>query len=117
MNTRAKPSRFKSKSSRSAGSNACAATPFDCRAASTPRPESSEIWRSSEGPPMSRATLPKPLALRGSHDAHLAHELDPGLRRHRRLHVVDDRLDVGSERAAEVHDEIRVLGRDLRGAD
>src|SRR5687768_2050370 len=118
MKTRPNPSRFSSWSSRSAGSKGCASTPFERRASSTARPDMSEISRSAEGPPMSTATRPKPLAIGAlSHDTNLAHEAHARLRGDRRLDVVHHRLDVRRARAAEVHDEIRVLRRDLRAAD
>src|SRR5512132_2286159 len=107
MKTRRKPSRLRSKSSRSAGSKGWASTPLERRASSTARPEMSDISRSADGPPMSTATRPKSLAMdRLPDDAHFANQLDAGLRGHRRLHVVDERLDVGGGRVAEVHDEV-----------
>src|SRR6185503_13355683 len=118
MKTRRNPSRLSSKSSRSAGSNGCASTPRERSASSTARPEMSEISRSAEGPPMSTATRPKSLAMaRLPHDADLADQSDPGARFDRRLHMVDERLDVVSGRATRVHDEIRVLRRHQRATD
>src|SRR5947207_11922063 len=96
MKTRWKPSRFNSKSSRSAGSKGSALTPRERSASSTARPEMSEISRSAEGPPMRTATLPRSLAMAGlPDDAYLAHEGDAGARLDRGLHVVHERLDVG----------------------
>src|SRR5438105_10466395 len=124
MKMRWKPWRLRSKSSRSAGSNAAASTRFDLSAASTAFPERSEISRSADGPPMSTATLPNCFAMASrsaiaaplAHDAHLEHQVHAVLREHRRMHVFDDRLDVGGGRVPEVHDEVGVLRRDLRPA-
>jgi hypothetical protein len=58
MKQRLKPLRLSSDRSRSAGSKACALTPFDCKALSTPLPDISDTSRSAERPPMRTATLP-----------------------------------------------------------
>src|SRR6187455_1862870 len=118
MNTRWKPSRFRSKSSRSAGSKGSACTPRERRASSTARPEMSEISRSAEGPPMRTATLPSRLGMtRLPDDPHFADQHDARARLDRRLHVVHERLQVGGRCRAGVHDEVGVLRRHLRAAD
>src|SRR5688572_14971707 len=118
MKTRLNPSRLRSKSSRSAGSKGSACTPRERSASSTARPEMREISRSAEGPPMSTATRPKSLAMaRLPHDAHLAHQADPGASLDGLLHVIHERFDVRGARAPEVHDEVRVLRGDLRAPD
>src|SRR5258706_2193840 len=117
MKTRAKPSRFRSKRSRCAGSNACASTRLPRSAASTALPEMSEISRSAEGPPISTATLPTESLKLFPDNPHFTGELDPGLREHRRAHVVHHRFDVRRRRISQVHDEVGVLRRDLRAAD
>src|SRR5258708_32654923 len=117
MKTRAKPSRFRSKRSRSAGSNACASTRLPRSAASTALPDMSEISRSAEGPPISTATLPKESLKLFPDNSHFTDQLDTGLREHGRLDVVHHRLDVLRGGASQVHDEIGVLRRDPRAAD
>ena len=57
MKQRTKPSRLSSTRSRSRGSKAWASTPTERSAASTPLPDSSEISRSAEVPPISTARL------------------------------------------------------------
>ena len=61
MKARSKPSRGRSQSGRSFGSNACASTPLPTSAASTALPDRNEISRSADGPPISTATLPNSL--------------------------------------------------------
>ena len=98
--------------SRSAGSNACASTPFSRSAFSTALPDRNEISRSDDGPPISTATLPNSLIVAAAvpgnarcvpawlpDDAHFGLEVDAGLRTHRCANVRDQRLDVGGARA------------------
>src|SRR6185369_7301756 len=59
MKQRLKPLRLSSETSRSAGSKACASTPLDCSALSTPLPDISDTSRSAERPPINTATFPK----------------------------------------------------------
>src|SRR6185369_15002525 len=66
MKQRLKPLRLSSERSRSAGSKACASTPLNCSALSTPLPDISETSRSAERPPMRTATFPKLLSLMGN---------------------------------------------------
>src|SRR3989344_5919739 len=61
MKQRSTPSALSSCSGRSAGSNAKASTPCDCRALSTPEPDMMDTSRSAEVPPNSTATLPSDL--------------------------------------------------------
>src|SRR5258706_11680649 len=118
MKTRRKPSRLTSKSSLSAGSKGYASTPLERSASRIARPEISEMSRSAEGPPISTATLPKSLAMDAiPDDAHFANEVDAGFRGDRRVHVIDERLDVGRARSTGIHDEVRMLRRHLRAPD
>ena len=63
MNTRSKFSVAISAGRRIAGSNECASTPFSNKAFKTPSPDSNDISRSAERPPMRTPTRPNCLGL------------------------------------------------------
>src|ERR1700752_3195963 len=119
MNARAKPSRFSSSRSRSAGSKGWGAMPSSRSAFSTALPERKEISRSDDGPPSSTATLPNSLIALPrdsacssplSDDVYLGLEVDAGRCRDAGAHVLDQRLDVGCTGAAVgIDDEVCVL--------
>src|SRR5438270_5527592 len=122
MNARSKPSRFNSKTLRSAGSKACASTPWLRKASSTPVPDSSEISRSELGPPISTATLPNSLMPRPAcllaDDAHFGFESHTGGVENYALRVRDQCFDIGCAcLAVLIHDEVGVLDRDAGAAD
>ena len=50
-------------------------------------------------------------------DSHFANQVHTLLGQHRRMHVINDRLDVRRRGAAQVDDEVDVLDRYLRAAD
>src|SRR4051812_30112577 len=108
MNTRANPSRRNSHRSRSAGSNACASTPFSRSADSTPLPDMSEISRSDDGPPINTATLPNSATML-SDNAYFLLQCDTRAHAHGFAHVCNQGLDVlRCARALGIDDEVRV---------
>src|SRR6478735_8413280 len=115
MKQRAKPSFLRSRTSRCLGSKACASTPLERKAFSTPLPLISEISRSAEDPPIRTATLPK--FKRPPHDAHFGNEIDPGFLEDHPPHLVNQPLDIRRlRRSLGIDDEVGVLLGDARAA-